>query len=217
VAHDLRSPLNQIKALLNLAINSVDELQKKEFINIALKSTEILRERINRILDIEAINSRKVDVKCEPIKVGKLLKDLESNYSELANQKGLNIAIETKVNENEALNADYDHITQVLENLMSNAIKFSPRNKSIKLGGYKEQGQIVISIADEGPGIPKEEQQMLFKKFSKLSIKPTGNEESSGLGLSIVKKYVDAMNGKVWCESEVGKGAAFKVAFPLAN
>ena len=101
----------------------------------------------------------------------------------------------------------------VLRNLLSNAIKFSNHNTKVSVTLKDEEHKIRFEIADEGPGITEEDMPRLFKKFQKLRAKPTDGESSTGLGLSIVKKYVEAMNGKVWCQSEYGNGAKFIVEF----
>ncbi|MFT6963167.1 MAG: signal transduction histidine kinase [Flammeovirgaceae bacterium] len=103
--------------------------------------------------------------------------------------------------------------SQVFENLLSNAIKFSPTDKNIYINLVEKEGEFRAEIRDEGPGMSKEDMSKLFGKFQKLSARPTAGEKSTGLGLSIVKKYVEVMNGKVWCESELGEGASFVVEF----
>lgn len=103
------------------------------------------------------------------------------------------------------------------ENLISNAIKFSPPQRKIQIGFQKNNGQIITAIKDQGPGLTQEDMQLLFQKYQKLSARPTGGEQSTGLGLSIVKKYVEAMKGCVWCESKSGEGAIFKVQFDLED
>ncbi len=107
---------------------------------------------------------------------------------------------------------DKNYLTQVFENLLSNAIKFSPRDKDVWIRVKEINGEIWVYFIDEGPGIEKDEMNRLFGKYQRLSAKPTGGEHSTGLGLSIVKKYVDVMGGRVWCESESGKGSYFIVA-----
>ena len=113
-------------------------------------------------------------------------------------------------------NVDRQYLMQVIENLLSNAIKFSPPEKSIFLNLWVHEGKAHIGIKDEGPGISMEDQKKLFNKFQQLSAQPTAGESSTGLGLSIVKKYTELMNGNVWCESEPGKGAKFVVTFKKA-
>jgi signal transduction histidine kinase len=113
--------------------------------------------------------------------------------------------------------ADPSNLNQVIENLLSNAIKFSPPGKSIYINLRKNEREAICEIKDEGPGLTDSDKTLLFKKYQRLSATPTGNESSTGLGLSIVKKFVEAMNGEIWCESEAGKGASFFVKLRLAN
>jgi signal transduction histidine kinase len=102
-------------------------------------------------------------------------------------------------------------MVQVLENLISNAVKYSPPGKNIFVRLRQQSGAIRLEVQDEGPGLSGEDQKKLFGKFARLSAKPTGGEHSTGLGLSIVKKMVEALTGRVWCESEPGRGATFIV------
>jgi signal transduction histidine kinase len=111
---------------------------------------------------------------------------------------------------------DKNYLLQVIENLISNAVKFSPECKNIYLNLWAHQGKVYIGIKDEGPGISPEDQKKLFLKYQPLSSIPTGGETSTGIGLSIVKKYTEMMNGEVWCESDLGKGTKFVVAFERA-
>jgi signal transduction histidine kinase len=115
------------------------------------------------------------------------------------------------------IRADRDALLQVLENLLSNAIKFTPSEKSITVALSIREGQARIEIRDQGPGIPPEEMPRLFGKYATLSARPTGNEDSNGLGLSIAKSLVDAMKGRITCESPPGGGAVFGVEFPLES
>jgi signal transduction histidine kinase len=108
---------------------------------------------------------------------------------------------------------DRSLIVQIIDNLLSNAIKFSNHNTKVHVTLKDENQTIRFEIDDEGPGIMEEDKPKLFQKFRKLHARPTDGESSTGLGLSIVKKYVEAMKGKVWCESEFGKGAKFIVEF----
>src|SRR5207247_7892893 len=106
---------------------------------------------------------------------------------------------------------DRNVTVQVLENLVSNAIKYSPPGKNIFARLRAVEDAARCEVQDEGPGLSAEDQKKLFGKFARLSAKPTGGEPATGLGLSIVKKMVEAMNGRVWCESEPGRGATFVV------
>ena len=106
---------------------------------------------------------------------------------------------------------------QVLENLLSNALKFSEKGSKVKLEVKSNIENTYIIVEDKGPGISKEDQKKLFGRFQRLSAQPTAGESSIGLGLSIVKKYVEAMSGTIHCESELGVGTKFIITFKTKN
>jgi signal transduction histidine kinase len=125
--------------------------------------------------------------------------------------------------------ADRGAVSQVFENLLSNALKFSPSGTTVTLvarysednstccGDGSSPGCIRVEVRDEGPGLDAEDMAKLFGKFARLSAQPTGGEHSTGLGLSIVKRLVEGMQGRIWCESEREKGAVFIVELPAAG
>jgi len=104
---------------------------------------------------------------------------------------------------------DVTHVIQIIENLVSNALKFSNPDSEVTLELNNLEKYVELKVIDQGQGLSKEELPKLFKKFQKLSAQPTSGETSTGLGLSIVKKYVEAMDGEVSCTSELGKGTTF--------
>ncbi|MBK6267172.1 transporter substrate-binding domain-containing protein [Marivirga sp. S37H4] len=217
VAHDLKSPINQMSGLINLLgfkndTWDADELmiyQKLE------SSNQHLKELVERILDLEAIGKKSLNYVMNEVDMAAVMRDTIEDFKEKALFK--NIRLESKdLKGNLTILADPFFLRQVYENLLSNAIKFSPTNTTVYIGSDEIEGYYHINIRDEGPGISKPDQNKLFTKYQTLSAKPTGDESSTGLGLSIVKKYVEEMNGSVWCESELGKGANFIVAFPQA-
>jgi Signal transduction histidine kinase len=112
---------------------------------------------------------------------------------------------------------DRGYADQVFENILSNAVKFSPSFRNVYVNLHQQDGKAIAEIKDEGPGLNSEDKKKLFGKYQKLSARPTGNETSTGLGLSIVKKFVEAMKGEIWCHSEVGSGASFFVTFSLCE
>ena len=150
----------------------------------------------------------------EKIDLSILLNQVFQNFKSKIAQKAL-----TPVLNLNAVHAEVDkhYLLQVLENLISNAIKFSPPNKSIYMNLWSNQGKAYIGIKDEGPGIAEEDQKKLFLKYQRLSAEPTGGEPSTGIGLSIVKKYTELMKGEVHCESEIGKGSKFILSFKRIN
>ncbi|UXX81234.1 tetratricopeptide repeat-containing sensor histidine kinase [Reichenbachiella carrageenanivorans] len=211
VAHDLRSPLNNIKGLLSL-IKDYDGEEQEKMIQLANQSTDVLRTRINQILDVEAINVGRINLKLTKVKVTDVLNKLVHHVSPEAERK--QISFFTNTIKQLTCKADENYLLQVLENLSINAIKFSNQKSEIYVK-VTDWGEVVrFEVQDHGQGIPEEEIDQLFTRYAKISTLPTENEPSTGLGLPIVKKYVEAMGGKVWCESEVGEGSTFCIELP---
>ncbi|HTH57107.1 MAG TPA: ATP-binding protein [Cyclobacteriaceae bacterium] len=210
VAHDLKSPLNQIKGLLSLVrmTGQVDE-ETSKYLGLMDQSVMRLNEMIAKILDVEAIESRKLNLKIERINLSEVLMAVADRYVNDAAKK--NIIIHRSIAFDVFAQADKSYTEQVLENLISNAIKFSPFDRSVHINLIQKGTKPVCEVKDHGPGLSEEDKKKLFGKYQKLSARPTGNEISTGLGLSIVKKFVEAMEGEIWCESELGKGASFFV------
>jgi len=213
VAHDLKSPLNQIAGLISLIKLTTDlEGDSAKYIETIKDSVGRLNVMIAKILDIEAIESKKLNLNLEKVNLAKILNELISNYKITAEAKEIKLI--NQVDAEEAYSfVDAGFVNQVYENLISNAIKFSQSNKRIFVKLAQQNNGWQCEVKDEGPGISENDQKKLFGKYQKLSAKPTGNETSTGLGLSIVKKYVEAMNGKIWCESQENHGASFFVEF----
>ena len=217
-AHDLKSPLNQIIGLIEVLDIAPEDLtsEQKECFDFINDSAHRMKGMIDKILDVNAIDSGKLNFNYELLDVGSYLAAKVQNFQVAAARK--NIEMHFTHNDGELLiNVDVDYLTQVVENLVSNALKFSEKNKNVFITVDKEGDSVAIKVRDEGPGISAEDKQQLFKKFKQLSARPTANEPSTGLGLSIVKKYTEAMGGKVSCESELGKGTTFELTFDLVK
>ncbi len=212
VAHDLKSPLNQIKGLLSLVkmTGKVDD-ESAKYLSLMEQSAVRLNEMIAKILDVEAIESRQMNLKMESVSLSEILNNVTDRYLSDAEKKS--IIINRNIPAEITIQADKNYAEQVLENLLSNAIKFSPFDRSVFVNLTAQSGKALCEIKDQGPGLSEEDKKKLFGKYQKLSAKPTGNEISTGLGLSIVKKFIEAMNGEIWCESELGQGASFFVKF----
>lgn len=213
VAHDLRSPLNNIKGLLSL-IKEAEGVEHEKMVDLANESTDVLRARINQILDVEAINVGKINLKIERINVSDILTKLVHHITPEAEQKQISFYAHSV--KKLSCMADQNYLLQVLENLCTNAIKFSKQKSEIYVKVTEQVDRLRFEVQDQGQGIPKTEIKNLFERYAKISIRPTENESSTGLGLPIVKKYVEAMGGKVWCESEVDVGSSFFIEMPKA-
>ncbi|HCW07464.1 MAG TPA: hypothetical protein DGG95_08895 [Cytophagales bacterium] len=211
LAHDLRSPLNQITGLVKL-MEIEKEKNQSDYIHKIQHTSKRLAEMISKILDVDAIENNRINLSLQEIEVLPLLQEILRAYEKTAAEKNISIQINIPA-QNLKVVADQTYLAEVIENLVSNALKFSYPHKTIQISGYEKQNQVEIRITDEGPGFTEEDKKQLFQKFTKLSAQPTAGEQSTVLGLSIVKKFMSLMNGEVSCESEHGKGSTFILTF----
>ena len=214
VAHDLRTPLSQIKGLLQLLdMTDLEEVEERQgYLQEIDNSTDRLSEMINRILSIHTLEHKDIKLKMAVINLDTVVKSVVESFQFMASEKAIAIHFETETQPHFA-EIDKDYFIQVIENLISNAVKFSERHKTIVVSLVSQGSNVRIIVADQGPGISANDQKKLFGRYQKLTAQPTGGEASTGLGLSIVKKYVEAMGGTIHCESELGKGSRFIVVF----
>lgn len=216
VVHDLKNPLNGILGLANVMLESPNELSQKElveYIGDIKESGERMLALIKNLLNIDALESGKIPTYLEQVDVLTILQKDLFNYKERAKNKQLTLHLIS--NEPSYVGyVDKNLIYQVFDNLISNAIKYSPPDKNIYLRITKQETKIRLEIQDEGQGLSSEDQEKLFNKFQCLSSKPTGGEHSSGVGLFIVNKLMELQHGRIWCESKLGYGSTFIVEFP---
>jgi signal transduction histidine kinase len=217
LAHDVRSPLKHIQGLVKLLELETEEDRQHEIKDLMLQTSLNAENLVNRVLEMDKSEDGNTKANVARIDIAILLQEVVKNMLELAKKKHINIHLEGD-KQTAILEADKMYIQLVLENLISNAIKFSEEGKDIEVRLNKVDGHIRLSVIDQGPGIAKSEEDKLFKKFSKLSTRPTAGEASTGLGLSLVKRYVELSNGKVWFErNPVQTGSIFIVDFPSAD
>jgi signal transduction histidine kinase len=216
-AHDLKNPLSGIlsfsKKIQKFEENDLPVEQVMDYGKEIEKASEKMFEMITKMLDVTAIESGKRNINPETFEVTVLAQRVKLDYYQKAEQK----QIEVVFNEPDKINVNLDKMAlrQILDNVLSNAIKFSPQGKKIYFRIIPQKDSIIFSIKDEGPGLTEKDKTKLFGKFTRLSAQPTGGENSTGLGLSIAKKLSEAMKGKIWAESEEGKGAEFFIELPL--
>jgi signal transduction histidine kinase len=216
VAHDLKSPLNQIGGMVEiLKLTSHDQpAEQLTYTSEIEQATNRLKKMVSKILDVSAIESKTLNISFEKLNITHLLEEIVNRFYDMAAKK--NIAVVKEFEKNiPSIMSDAAYVSEVLENLMSNAVKYSPLGKQITIRISRHQAFVRIEFIDQGQGISEKDMKNLFGKFHKLSARPTAGEDSTGLGLSIVKKYVLALNGKVWCESKEGGGSNFIVELPL--
>jgi len=220
-AHDLKNPLSSILGYAEEIQEAFDELPKSEileFTSMIQISAQRMFQLINNLLDVNAIEVGKMNVMLKMVNILPILQSSILYYRKRAHEKRIQLHTGEIFGTKETFLAwaDTGTLHQVLDNLLSNALKYSPTGKNLYLRLIKTEQYIRCEIQDEGPGLSVEDQQKLFSKFTRLTPKPTQGEHSTGLGLYIVKKLVEAMKGRVWCETELGRGATFIIEFPIA-
>ncbi len=214
-AHDLKNPLTGIILNTSTIRRNIDKFTKEDVIK-RIGKIELTAERmqmiIKNMLDINAIEEGRLNLHYEEFDIKLLLKKMIEDFSLAAAQKELKVNFESN-DEKVILKTDGSSLSEIIENLLSNAIKYSPQGKTVHVKCFNENGNAVIEIKDEGQGFTEEDKKSVFKKFARLSAKPTGGEHSTGLGLSIVKKLTDILGGEVTFESEPGLGSTFRLTF----
>jgi signal transduction histidine kinase len=211
-AHDLKNPLTVILGNAEL-MKMVNDPQIASRCNdsIILAATR-MRDLIATLLDANAIEQGKFISNIERCDINELVTQcIESNRA-TADRK--NILLRVGFSETLWAKADRAATMQVFDNLISNALKFSPPQTTVQVHTLPEKDFILVNVRDEGPGINAEDQKKMFRKFCRLTARPTGGETSNGLGLSIVKRLVDAMGGTIQCQSTLGVGTNFMVRLP---
>lgn len=244
VSHDLKNPLTAIQGLAEAMTEvelSVEEY--KEYAEVILDSSYRMNTLLRGFLDLSRLESGTVRLESVQFNILAIIEALVEQYKHIAAKKRITIKLEPEREEdNFYIYADEAATQQIIENLLSNAVKYSPHGTTVKVrvgveqnlnGGavlFKEDldrldeitdesrhSFVRVEVIDEGPGLSTEDKLKLFGKFARLSARPTGGEESTGLGLAIVKTLVETMNGRIWCESELGNGAKFIVELPSQN
>lgn len=214
-SHDLKNPLSSIILIANMLEYDATTLTPSE---IRVQAGEIrttakrMFDLIVNLLDVNKIEQGTLLAGTEVFSAGQCTANVIHHHASKAAQKNITI---TSTADDTLIDTSPMAFIQVLDNLLSNAIKFSPMGSEIQVHTRRTpDNRLRLSIRDQGPGLTAEDHAKLFGRFVRLSARPTGGENSTGLGLSIVKKIVEAMNGSIWCESEAGKGAEFIAEFP---
>ncbi len=214
VAHDLKAPLNRAAGLAE-AMSISGELSKdqlmlnKKIIEVAKAGSKL----IEQLTTLQKYEHKKAGLPIKKLKISEILEDLFSDYTNLATEK--KIQYNYHLEENIVGKSNKEGITRVFDNLISNAIKFSPTFGSVYVNAQNKDNLLTVTVEDSGPGFKETDRQKLFGKFQRLSAQPTAGENSTGLGLSIVKMMVDKLRGTIELISEPGKGAKFLVKIPL--
>ncbi len=214
-AHDLRNPLTSIRGLSEILVGEAFgplTAEQEEYLTIINTTADEMLSLVNDLLDVSVIESGKLELRPALDSLKDSLEERLKIITVIADRKG--IRIEATLAPVPDVVFDSNRISQVIDNLLSNAIKFSPANSTIHITLAEAGNGVRVSVRDEGPGIPPEERARLFGEFQRLSAQPTAGEKSTGLGLAIVKKIIDAHQGFMEVESEVGLGSIFSFTLP---
>lgn len=210
--HDLKSPLAGISMVTNILTERENEMPAP-----LRPLVEALAESTSKALDlVESLAHRDRDKNSVCPDFGSVLADLLCHHRTIAERKGLNLEYRDDGKKHSVAVAEWV-IEQVAENLLANAIKFTPQGGSVFLTVGADGGGAYFNVSDTGPGFQKEDYPKLFRRYTKMSARPTGGEPSTGLGLSIVKRLVEQEGGTVDLVSQPGEGANFRVSFALTH
>ncbi len=216
LAHDLKSPLANIDIVAQLLLKSTKQQEREKLTSILGESTRKSMNLVDKVLDMAILEQDGIRVHLNELNIIKSIDEAVESLKESAKRKNIAILHEKPL-EDYAVMADEFYLHQIFENLLSNAIKFSYKGEQVEIRTETNEDKVRAMVMDNGPGIKESEENQLFQRFTRLSAQPTGNESSSGLGLSLVKQYVTKINGDVWYDRSMSKGATFVVELPMAN
>ena len=214
--HELKTPLTSIIAAAGLLAEELEEDGQESYrrlIQTITRNAETLETRLAEFLEVIKTRGGGLRLELEPIDIKSLLQGVGRQISPLIESKGLNLLVDLP----ETLplvQGDGQRLEQVVINLMSNATKFTPKGGNITLRARKNDNELLVEVQDSGIGISKEEQVRLFIPYSRLN-SDVQHHPGLGLGLALAKQVVDLHGGKIWVESEIGKGSTFAFSLPL--
>jgi PAS domain S-box-containing protein len=214
VSHELRTPLTSIIGFLELVKDDNGlPIEKRKFLEIALDESIRLKELINDLLDLSRMEAGTMTLEYTTISCIDLLSNLVTSLSPLTKGKDLKLSLHVP-DPTLSVSADSPKLRRVLLNLISNAIKFTPSG-DITVSAEQRDADILFKVSDTGIGLMENEQEIIFEKFRQVDSSASRKYQGIGLGLSIVKELVELHHGKVWVESEYGKGSTFYFTIPV--
>lgn len=216
-AHDLRGPLSEMTGLARLALDDgCGAITKQEALELILKSSDHMRSLLESLLDLNKLETGQMIPKNVGLDTGMIHQNVLEEFYGRAREKHIQLECIAPEVPSEIW-TDLMMLRQVLQNLISNAIKYSPRGSVVYFEMHTGQGEIEFVVRDEGQGMTPEDLTNLYKPFARLSARPTANESSVGVGLSIVKGLVDVLGGQILCQSQLGAGTTFRVILPKGS
>jgi two-component system, NtrC family, sensor histidine kinase KinB len=214
ISHELKTPLASsdfsLKLLEDQRIGQLSAEQKELIENLKHDNQRMLKI-LSELLNMSQVESGRIQLNVNTVSPNEIVENAIQAVSGNAKEKDIEIKF-TSDNNLPSIQADADKTTWVLNNFLTNAIKYSFNNSSIEVNASKQNGAVVFSVKDYGPGIAKEYLPRLFERYFQV---PGSKEKGTGLGLAISKEFVEAQQGKIWVESEIGKGSVFNFQLPI--
>ncbi|KPU42817.1 sensor histidine kinase TodS [Oxobacter pfennigii] len=216
VSHEFRTPLNVINTAIQ-ALNSVyaNEMTEKikEYIGTIKKNVNRQLRLVNNLLDITRANAGRIKINKKNLDIVFLTKAITESVYEFASYKGVRVTFVSALSK-KMIGIDDEKYERIILNLLSNAIKFTPEGKSIVVNLHSSKGNVCIEVKDNGIGIPPNKIGVIFERFGQVDSSLSRQAEGTGIGLSLVKKFVEALNGSISVKSKIGKGSTFTILLP---
>jgi signal transduction histidine kinase len=211
VAHDLRNPLSLIVTTTELLQEEdLEAGRRRQVLDIAMRAGKQMNRLIGDLLDTVQLESGHLTLDLEDVAVADLFRQVQETFNPLAQRRGIVLG-STLPDDDIRVHADSFRVSQVLGNLLGNAIKFTPEKGEVGLSVARDGSDAVFRVRDSGPGIPQEQVDHLFEQFWQAR---RNDKRGVGLGLTIAKGIVDAHGGRIWCDSIPGAGSTFSFALP---
>ncbi|HEX2252098.1 MAG TPA: ATP-binding protein [Thermoanaerobaculia bacterium] len=215
VSHDLRTPLGVIGTATALLRNpDVPEATRASVIERVERNVERMNRLIHDLLEVARLDAGRLPIERRPVPVGDLLEEAGELMRPRAEERVVELVIDAGEPAPSELDADRERLIQVFQNLVDNALKFTPKGGRVSLEASFTDGSICFAVTDTGPGIPPEEQGRLFERFWQARAGRGAGSGGTGLGLAIARGIVEAHGGSIWVESEVGHGSSFRFTIP---
>jgi PAS domain S-box-containing protein len=215
ISHEIRTPMNGILGFMELLSEpDLEESQKDLYLSLMHKSGSRLLDTINAIIEISKIESGQINLNLDITDCSEIMDFHRRFFEKAAADKGVSIILEKYLTGQEAIiETDKFKLDAILTNLINNSLKFT-ENGFVRFGNYREENRLVFYVEDTGIGIPREKMEAVFNRFVQVDSQYTRPYEGSGLGLSIVKGYIDTFGGEIYVESEPGRGSRFTFKIP---
>lgn len=213
-AHDLRNPLSAVLGYSTFLAAAGLDPRLARFAENTRASASYMLALVESLLDVSRIEAGRLDLRLAAADFADLVRRRVELNEILAERKGISLRLHWDGAALPVL-VDVVKMEQVIENLLSNSLKFSPSGTVVTVRAWREGDDAVLAVCDQGPGIPADERDRLFQPFGRTSVRPTGGEKSTGLGLSIARRIVEGHGGRIEVDSECGVGSTFRVRVPL--